>query len=55
MAFPVIMYECENWTIKKAECQRIAKELMLLNCVAGEDFCGAGESPGQQGDQTSTS
>ena len=21
MAFPVIMYRCENWTIKKAECQ----------------------------------
>ena len=20
MAFPVIMYECESWTIKKAEC-----------------------------------
>ena len=23
MVFPVIMYECENWTIKKAEGQRI--------------------------------
>ena len=23
MAFPVVMYRCENWTIKKAECQRI--------------------------------
>ena len=23
IAFPVVMYECENWTIKKAECQRI--------------------------------
>ena len=21
--FPVVMYACENWTIKKAECQRI--------------------------------
>ena len=21
--FPVVMYGCENWTIKKAECQRI--------------------------------
>ena len=21
--FPVVMYRCENWTIKKAECQRI--------------------------------
>ena len=24
MLFPVVMYECENWTIKKADCQRIA-------------------------------
>ena len=23
MVFPVVMYECENWTIKKAECLRI--------------------------------
>ena len=23
MVFPVVMYECENWTIKKAECRRI--------------------------------
>ena len=22
MAFPVVMYGCESWTIKKAECQR---------------------------------
>ena len=23
MAFPVVMYGCESWTIKKAECRRI--------------------------------
>ena len=23
MIFPVVMYSCESWTIKKAECQRI--------------------------------
>ena len=33
MVFPVVMYGCESWTIKKAE----PKELMLLNCGAGED------------------
>ena len=33
MVFPVVMYGCESWTIKKAECQ----ELMLLNCGIGED------------------
>ena len=23
MVFPMVMYECESWTVKKAECQRI--------------------------------
>ena len=33
MVFPVVMYGCESWTVKKAECE----ELMLLNCGVGED------------------
>ena len=33
MAFPVVMYGCESWTLKKLS----AKELMLLNCGVGED------------------
>ena len=33
MVFPVIMYGCESWTVKKAE----PEELMLLNCGARED------------------
>ena len=33
MAYPVVMYGCESWTVKKAECQK----LMLLNCGVGED------------------
>ena len=33
MVFPVVMYGCESWTIKKTEC----KELMLLNCGVRED------------------
>ena len=33
MVFPVVMYGCESWAIKKAECQRI----VLSNCGAGED------------------
>ena len=32
--FPVVMYGCESWTIKKAE---LLKELMLLNYGVGED------------------
>ena len=23
MVFPLVMYECESWTVKKAECRRI--------------------------------
>ena len=34
MVFPVVMYGCESWTLKKAGS---AKELMLLNCGVGED------------------
>ena len=31
MVFPVVMYVCESWTVKKAECQRIdAFELITL-------------------------
>ena len=33
VVFPVVMYGCESWTIKKAEWE----ELMLLNCGVGED------------------
>ena len=33
MVFPVVMYGCESWTVKKAECQKS----MLLNCGVGED------------------
>ena len=33
MVFPVVMYGCESWTIKKAECQRTD----ALNCGVGED------------------
>ena len=40
MAFPLVIYGCESWTVKKAECQRInAFELWSL---------------GLQGDPTST-
>ena len=33
MVFPVVMYGCESWTIKKDD----PEELMLLNCFVGED------------------
>ena len=33
LVFPVVVYGCESWAIKKAEHQK----LMLLNCGVGED------------------
>ena len=33
IVFPVVMYGCESWTIKKVECWRID----ILNCGIGED------------------
>ena len=33
MVFPVVMYGCESWTVKKAKCRR----MMLLNDGVGED------------------
>ena len=33
MVFPVVMYGCERWTIKKLS----TEELMLLKCGVGED------------------
>ena len=33
MVFPVVMYGCESWAIKKAS----AKELMPLNCGVRKD------------------
>ena len=33
MVFPVVMYRCESWTIKKLS----TEELILLNCGVGKD------------------
>ena len=48
MVFPVVMYGCESWTIKKAEHQKID----AFECGVGED---SRESLGLQGDPTSPS
>ena len=48
MVFPVFMYGCESWTVKKAE----HRKLMLLNCGIGED---SWEFLGLQGDPISPS
>ena len=46
MVFPVVMYLCESYTIRKLS----NEELILLKCGVGENFW---ESLGRQGDQTS--
>ena len=55
MVFPVVMYGCESWTIKKAEWE----ELMLLNCGVGESPQDSSRvfmrGPRLQGDPTSPS
>ena len=33
VALPAVVYGCESWTVKKAECQRID----ALNCGVGKD------------------
>ena len=48
MVFPIAMYGCESWTIKKAE----HWIMVLLNCGVGED---SWEFLEQQGNQTSQS
>ena len=40
VVFPVVMYGCENWTIKKAKCQRIgAFELWLEKTLESSLDC----------------
>ena len=45
MVFAMVMYQCDSWTTRKAEHQK----LMLLNCSTGED---PREFLGLQGDET---
>ena len=46
MVFPVVMYGCESWTVKKAECRRIdAFELWCWRRILRESL-------GLQGDPT---
>ena len=53
MVFPVVMYGCESWTVKKAERQRIELwTVPILNYGVGED---SWEPLGLQGDPTSPS
>ena len=53
MVFPVIMYGCESWTIKKAECQRIdAFWLWCWRRLLRVPYCKEIKPFGPKGDQS---
>ena len=53
MVFPVVMYGCESWTIKKAECQRIgAFELVLEKTLESPLDCKEIQPVKPKGDQS---
>ena len=53
MVIPVVMYRCENWTIKKAECQRIdAFELVLEKTLESPLDCKEIKSVHPKGNQS---
>ena len=48
MVFPVVMYGCESWTVKKAECQKTVLEKTLespLDCKAIQPVHSKGNQP----------
>ena len=54
MVFPVVMYGCESWTVKKAECQRIdAFELWCWRRLLRVPWTARRSNPGigSEGDQ----
>ena len=53
MVFPVVMYGCESWTVKKAECQRIdAFELWCWRRLESPLDCKAIQPVYPKGDQS---
>ena len=52
MVFPVVMYGCESWTVKKAECQRIdAFELWCWKTLESPLDCKEIQPVHSEGDQ----
>ena len=53
MVFPVVMYGCESWTVKKAECRRIdAFELVLEKTLESPLDCKEIQPVHSEGDQS---
>ena len=52
MVFPVVMYGCESWTVKKAECQRIdAFELWCQRRLLRVPWTSRRSNQSSEGDQ----
>ena len=52
MVFPVVMYGCESWTVKKAKCQRInAFQLVLEKSLESPLDCKDIQPVHSEGDQ----
>ena len=52
IVFPVVMYGCESWTIKKAECRRIDAFVVLEKTLEGPLDCKEIQSVHPKGDQS---
>ena len=53
MVFPMVMYGCESWTVKKAECRRIdAFELVLEKTLQSPLDCKEIQPVHSKGDQS---
>ena len=53
LVFPVVMYGCESWTVKKAECQRIdAFELWCWRTLESPLDCKEIQQVHSKGDQS---
>ena len=52
MVFPVVMYGCESWTVKKAECQRIDALELLEKTLESTLDCKEIQPVHSKGDQS---
>ena len=52
MVFPVVIYGCESWTIKKAQCRRIDAFVVLEKTLESPLDCKEIQSVHPKGDQS---
>ena len=52
LVFPVVMYGCESWTVKKAECQRIDAFELLEKTLESSLDCKEAKPVNPKGNQS---